>query len=282
MDALIFISILICAIFPCASSSWMNTTNTDDQVQADSKYHLHMSHPDIIVLYTNVRSQTMLMNYTLLCEEQRTVILKALANDKTMVDVSLKDEIIQCGNKSSEIKTRNNSVSNEFSFYDHGSITLRMSGKRFGRTYITFNLYNSSSTDKILVGKQKIPLIVLRKDEPASEIFKYMMYIVTVIVNFGFGCKTDLKVVKETYRKPVAPAIGIGCQLLLMPMIGYGIAKLVTPGDPYISLGIFIVSCCPGGGQSNIFTYLLGGDISLSVSLTAVSMMLSFGTMPLW
>lgn len=59
--------------------------------------------------------------------------------------------------------------------------------------------------------------------------------------------------------------------------IGYGIAKLVTPGDPYIALGIFIVSCCPGGGQSNIFSYLLGGDISLSVSLTAVSMMLSFG-----
>ncbi|CAC5396306.1 SLC10A3_5 [Mytilus coruscus] len=281
MEALLFISIVICAMFQCTSSSWINTTITD-QVQAKRKYSLKISHPGIIVLYTNVRSQSMSMNYTLLCEEQCTITMKVAANDKTLVDLRLKDEIIQCGNKSSEIEKRNNSVSDEFSYYHDGSISLRMSGKRLGRTFISFNLYNLSSTDEILVGKQKFPLIVLRKEEPASEIFKSMMYIVMVIVNFGFGCKTNLQAVKETYRRPIAPVIGISCQLLLMPMIGYGIAKLVTPGEPYISLGIFIVSCCPGGGLSNIFSYLLGGDISLSVSLTVVSIMLSFGTMPLW
>jgi sodium/bile acid cotransporter 3/5 len=37
-----------------------------------------------------------------------------------------------------------------------------------------------------------------------------------------------------------------------------------------------------GGGSSNIYTALLGGDIDLSVSMTFLSTTFSFGTFPFW
>ena len=43
------------------------------------------------------------------------------------------------------------------------------------------------------------------------------------------------------------------------------------------ALGLFAAGCAPGGGASNIYTYILGGDVSLSVTMTLVSTVASFG-----
>ncbi len=44
-----------------------------------------------------------------------------------------------------------------------------------------------------------------------------------------------------------------------------------------VALGMFISGCVAGGGDSNMFTYLLGGDLSLSVTLTLVNLLASLG-----
>ena len=61
-----------------------------------------------------------------------------------------------------------------------------------------------------------------------------------------------------------------------MFQIAYGIAKVVT-SDPLASLGIFVAGICPGGGASNIYSYLLDGDLSLSITMTTISTILSLG-----
>lgn len=38
-----------------------------------------------------------------------------------------------------------------------------------------------------------------------------------------------------------------------------------------VALGFFAAGCAPGGGSSNMYTLLLGGDVSLSVTLTLIS-----------
>ena len=59
--------------------------------------------------------------------------------------------------------------------------------------------------------------------------------------------------------------------------LGFAVAKLVPIEDRAISFGIFVCGVCPGGGASNIYTYLLGGDVSLSVTMTLISTVAALG-----
>ena len=64
---------------------------------------------------------------------------------------------------------------------------------------------------------------------------------------------------------------------IILFQLGYGIAKLVTADRPDVALGIFVAACCPGGGASNIYSFLLGGDLSLSITMTALSTIMALG-----
>ena len=44
-----------------------------------------------------------------------------------------------------------------------------------------------------------------------------------------------------------------------------------------LALGYFASGCAPGGGPSNFYTYLLRGDVSLSVTMTLISIVASLG-----
>merc|ERR1711997_627274 len=47
-------------------------------------------------------------------------------------------------------------------------------------------------------------------------------------------------------------------------------------------LGLFFTGTSPGGGASNIWTIMFGGNLDLSVTMTAVSTFSAFFMMPLW
>lgn len=70
--------------------------------------------------------------------------------------------------------------------------------------------------------------------------------------------------------------------LTILFQIGYGVAKVVTSQAPSVSLGIFVCGCCPGGGASNIYSHLLNGDLSLSITMTAISTVAALGMLPFW
>ena len=59
--------------------------------------------------------------------------------------------------------------------------------------------------------------------------------------------------------------------------LGYTVAKLVPVDNRAISFGIFVVGVCPGGGASNIYSYLLDGDVSLSITMTLISTVAALG-----
>ena len=42
-------------------------------------------------------------------------------------------------------------------------------------------------------------------------------------------------------------------------------------------LGVFSAGVAPGGGASNIWSYLLGGDIDLSITMTFISSVFALG-----
>lgn len=100
-----------------------------------------------------------------------------------------------------------------------------------------------------------------------------------IIIMLGMGLSLVLDDFKRILIYPKAMLIGLTNQLIVLPLIGY-LLVLAFPVQPEIAIGIMILAACPGGPTSNLISHLAKGDIALSVSLTAVSSLVTILTIP--
>ncbi len=100
-----------------------------------------------------------------------------------------------------------------------------------------------------------------------------------IIIMFGMGLSLTLADFKRVLSFPKAMVIGLACQFITLPLIGYLIATSLDL-SPTSAIGIMLLAACPGGPTSNMLTYLAKGDLALSVSLTAMASVLSILTIP--
>jgi bile acid:Na+ symporter, BASS family len=101
------------------------------------------------------------------------------------------------------------------------------------------------------------------------------------VVMLGMGLSLVPEDFKRIARYPKAVAVGTICQILLLPAIGAIITSIV-PMQPEIAIGLIVLAVCPGGPSSNLITYLARGDVALSVTLTAVSSIITTLTIPVF
>ena len=101
-----------------------------------------------------------------------------------------------------------------------------------------------------------------------------------MIIMFGMGLSLTITDFKRILTYPKAIFIGLVSQIILLPVIAYLIAVGLNL-SPTISVGIMLLAACPGGATSNLLTHLAKGDLALSVSLTAISSVLSIFTIPI-
>ncbi|MFT4754042.1 MAG: BASS family bile acid:Na+ symporter [Salibacteraceae bacterium] len=80
-------------------------------------------------------------------------------------------------------------------------------------------------------------------------------------------------------KKPTAILIGFTNQLILLPIIGFSLA-IAFDLSPVMSVGLMILASSPGGPPSNLITHACKGNIALSVTLTAITSMVSIVTIP--
>lgn len=100
-----------------------------------------------------------------------------------------------------------------------------------------------------------------------------------MIIMFGMGLSLTLSDFKRVVSYPKAIFVGLLSQIIILPLIGYLIAVGLDL-SPVIAIGVMLLAACPGGSTSNLLTHLAKGDLALSVSLTAVSSLLSIITIP--
>lgn len=100
-----------------------------------------------------------------------------------------------------------------------------------------------------------------------------------IIIMWGMGLSLVLDDFKRILKYPKAIAVGLTNQLILLPMIGFILASTFTL-SPEIAVGVMILAACPGGPTSNLIAHLAKGDTALSVSLTALSSIISILTIP--
>ena len=93
------------------------------------------------------------------------------------------------------------------------------------------------------------------------------------------GSELTVEDFRRIARYPRAVVLGTAAQLVLLPLSAAALALVFRP-QPFVAAGMVLLAATPGGGISNVFTYLAGANTALSVTLTAVSSLLAALTLP--
>lgn len=96
----------------------------------------------------------------------------------------------------------------------------------------------------------------------------------------AFGCKVEVEVLRGLLKSPVPLFLGVLGQFLVMPLYAYSVSQLASLPKP-LSLGLVITCSAPGGGGGYLYSLLLGGDVTLAISMTLVSTVVAAAAMPL-
>ena len=112
------------------------------------------------------------------------------------------------------------------------------------------------------------------------------MGIVTTIAPFALalimlalGASLTTNDFTRVVKNPKEFLVGLVCQLIILPIVGYLlIIILKTPIE--LALGVMLIAAAPGGVTSNVLTKFADGDVALSISLTAVTSLISIISVP--
>ena len=104
--------------------------------------------------------------------------------------------------------------------------------------------------------------------------------IALALIMLGMGLSLEISDFLRITKYPKAVAVGLGSQVIILPLLGF-VITLVVPMPPPIAVGLIIIALCPGGVSSNIITYLARGDMALSVTLTVCSSIITIFTLPI-
>jgi BASS family bile acid:Na+ symporter len=94
------------------------------------------------------------------------------------------------------------------------------------------------------------------------------------IIMFGMGTTLSLRDFARVAQVPWPAAIGIVLQFVVMPLLA-AVLAVAFGFEGALAAGIILIGASPGGVASNVITYLAGGNVALSVTLTACSTLLS-------
>lgn len=110
------------------------------------------------------------------------------------------------------------------------------------------------------------------------ELFKdvllpFSLFIMMIALGLGLTWAHFRTVIEQ----PKMIGIGLGMQLLLLPLLAILLVKTLSIPD-VIAVGLLVLAFAPGGVTSSIYTHLSAGNVPLSVSLTAIASIIA----PFW
>ncbi|XP_008070729.1 P3 protein [Carlito syrichta] len=108
----------------------------------------------------------------------------------------------------------------------------------------------------------------------------YLLLPLLFVNKCSFGCKVELEVLKGLVQSPQPMLLGLLGQFLVMPFYAFLMAKVFMLPKA-LALGLIITCSSPGGGGSYFFSLLLGGDVTLAISMTFISTVAATGFLPL-
>jgi BASS family bile acid:Na+ symporter len=114
----------------------------------------------------------------------------------------------------------------------------------------------------------------------ASVLTAVLLPLALFIIMLGMGLGLTVDDFKRVVVEPRAMVLGLLAQLVMLPLVGLGLA-IAFPLSPELAVGVMVLAACPGGPTSNLISYLVRGNVALSISLTAISSLVTVFTIPL-
>ena len=93
---------------------------------------------------------------------------------------------------------------------------------------------------------------------------------ILTLLMFELGLTLEIKDFKLFRQRPYPVIAGLIGQIILLPVLAFALGYLFHL-EPLFFIGLVLIACSPGGSSSNIFSMIAKGDVALSVSLTALS-----------
>ena len=104
--------------------------------------------------------------------------------------------------------------------------------------------------------------------------------IALAIVMFGLGLGLTGADFRRVAQRPKAVAVALCCQLVLLPLICFGLVVLADL-PALLGIGMMLLAASPGGTTANLLSHLFRGDVALNITLTAVNSVISVVTLPI-
>ena len=114
----------------------------------------------------------------------------------------------------------------------------------------------------------------------ADVVISVFVPITLFCIMFGMGATLTHHDFSRVVHRPRAFACGIASQMILLPLLAL-VTVMLFELPPEIVVGFMILAFSPGGTVSNLFSYLARGNVALSVSLTALTSLITPISLPL-
>jgi len=96
---------------------------------------------------------------------------------------------------------------------------------------------------------------------------------------FGMSATVDVDAMKAQVRNKKAIMTGIFLQFVVLPFLGFLVVNIFDL-DHSIGITLLVVTSSPGGSYSNWWCSMFNADLALSVTMTAISTILSVFALP--
>ena len=110
--------------------------------------------------------------------------------------------------------------------------------------------------------------------------FKRLIVPLLQIIMFGMGSQMSFKDFSGVIKMPKGVFVGVFSHYMIMPLVGFGIARIFS-FPPEIAAGIILIGCVPSGLASNVMSFLAKANLALAVTVGAISTLLSPFVTPL-
>ncbi len=117
--------------------------------------------------------------------------------------------------------------------------------------------------------------------ERGTTAHKTMLLVLIQLVMFGMATHMGIRDLVGVSQKPFPIVVGLFCQYLIMPLLGYSLAVLFRL-PPEIAAGMVLIGSCSSGLASNVMVYIAGGNLALSIAITSIATLLAPLLTPMW
>jgi BASS family bile acid:Na+ symporter len=104
--------------------------------------------------------------------------------------------------------------------------------------------------------------------------------LVLAFITMSLGLSLTKLDFRQLFVSPKSLTVGLFAQMVLLPLAAFALMAF-TDFSGGVKVGFIIISVCPGGVTSNLVSYLLKGNVALSISLTVMNGILCMFTIPL-